>query len=109
MNLYGGIYSLSLFVWRFFISGFSKHVEGEIIVILFSASLELMFTLTLLWTFAENVCELTTNETQITRYRGEVAAKIGCCESMRQVCGDGSCADWMIPVAAFDDIIPLQA
>ena len=108
MNLYGGIYSISLFSWRFFMQHFpKKNLQVAIVFILFSASLELMFSMTLLFTFCENICSIADNETQISRYRGETAPSIGCCESMEQVCGKGSWIEWLIPKPAFNDIIPL--
>ena len=108
MNLYGSIYSISLFVWRFFMKNFPRnHQELAIILTLFSAGLEMMFTFTLFITFLENIYSLASNETQISRYKGETAPSISCCESMEQVCGKGNCIDWMIPKPAFGDIIAL--
>ena len=108
MNLYGSIYAISLFIWRFFMRYFpKKNTEIAIILTLFSAGIEIMFGMTLIITFFDNIMALSNNETRVSKYKGESGAGESCCESIQEVCGKGSLLDWMIPKPAFGDIIPL--
>ena len=103
MLLYGFIYAASLFIWQFFAKfNFNRSLFSSFIILV-TDCVEFVFGLTLISTFVGNVHDLVSNETQITKYKGVETEKIGCINSMRQVCGNGNICCWLCPQPAFGD------
>ena len=103
MLLYGGIYAASLFIWQFFGKPGQNRSSLVTILMLITDSIEFIFGVMLIWTFFANIYDLVSNETQISKYKGVETEKLGCIDSMRQVCGNGNICCWLCPQPAFGD------
>ena len=101
MNFYGALYALSLFVFQFFADEYPMSEIITMIFVLIAAGLELVFTVLLFWTFGNNIYELCSNRTQISRHKNQQSEELGYMDAMRQVFGFGSIFCWICPAQAF--------
>lgn len=120
MNLYGGIFALSLATGPFFVKNFFSLPMKILFTGIIAFSIDLSFAFSLLAMFGQTIIDLAKNRTKLHRMRDEVSnstqlndntelnetifeRKITMKASMQEVCGNGSCLSWLIPLPAFDD------
>lgn len=125
MNLYGGLFALSLTTGPFFVKKIFSLPLNLLFTGLFAFSLEISFAFSLLAMFGTNLVDLARNRTKLHRMRDEVNSseqlnektelnetiyerKISMKDSMQEVCGNSSCLSWLIPLPAFDDSLTID-
>jgi hypothetical protein len=113
LNFWGGIYGLSLMVWTLFgkeVLSVNSFVRTALV--LFAFGIEMIFSISMLWVFFSSLNDLKNNVTTIQKWkadRGEQRARdYNCNQSMREVCGHGTCLCWMCPTYAFQDDLAIR-
>ena len=107
MNLWGSLYSASLFVWNI-LGAKALHPENlfEMAAVLVAFGTEAVFGFALMFVFGYALKDLANNVTKIQKWKNEQTENGGnytCMQSMREVCGNGSVFCWCVPTPAFGD------
>lgn len=104
MMVWGSLFSVSLFAWRFLRTVNLLDSRPALFWMDLIASLfELIFAMALPATLVGVMWDLLMNRTQLQRWRGVQGESLGCCDSCREVFGNGSVFAWIIPTPAFGE------
>lgn len=110
MNFWGSMYAISLFIFSFFInSSIMKVGSLNFGLMLGAMGIEIVFAFTLFYVFIFTIKDLLSDITKIQKFKHQKGKKIGKCQAMRQVCGEGNVLCWLIPIPAFGPDMTIDA
>ena len=125
MNLYGGIYALTLSIGPFCVKKFFSLPLSLMFSGIFAFSIDISFAFSLLSMFGNTIVDLYLNRTKLHRMRDEVKdknqinsktdlnetiyqRKVSMKASMQEVFGNRSYCSWLLPTPAFDDSLIIE-
>ncbi|KAH0795671.1 DHHC zinc finger domain containing protein [Histomonas meleagridis] len=103
MLIYGVLYCLALILWGVYLFPSIKTQTTLFLFTLVAMMFELSFGSGMLIMLASNLYNLRMGKTQLQRWKNQNLTNKGCCENLKEICGDGPRFAWAIPTPAFGD------
>lgn len=108
-QFWGGISSLSMFIWRWFPRSSVREEVGALWFLEMAAMIiEVIMAMALLCSTGSFTCEIMDNQTRVQRYKKENVSGGTRIDAMRNICGSGSMCCWICPTDSFPEEIQLE-
>lgn len=114
MNLYSGLFALTLAMGPLFVEKFFKLHLKFLIPVIISLLIEIPYALYVFFALATTLVDFAKDRTKLHRMKenkntqlNEVRKK-SFLQSLQEVCGNGSYWCWMIPIPAFGDLLEID-